>query len=89
MLPGWSRVRPHGARVLKWLPSPTASQQLSQARTTAKVLMATPTDVEKKNVVEVYDKIAAHFSSTRYKVHAVPSLWKFIVFILANQNCFY
>lgn len=27
----------------------------------------TPTDMEKKHVYEVYDKIAPHFSNTRYK----------------------
>lgn len=26
-----------------------------------------PTDIEKKYVYEIYDKIASHFSSTRYK----------------------
>ena len=26
-----------------------------------------PTDIEKKHVYEVYDKISAHFSQTRYK----------------------
>jgi hypothetical protein len=27
----------------------------------------TPTDIEKKYVYEIYEKIAPHFSSTRYK----------------------
>ena len=27
----------------------------------------TPTDIEKKYVYEIYEKIAPHFSNTRYK----------------------
>lgn len=31
-----------------------------------------PADFESKNVHEIYDAIATHFSSTRYKVHPPP-----------------
>ena len=35
-----------------------------------------PSDIEKKYVYEVYDKIAPHFSSTRYKPW--PKVEKFL-----------
>jgi tRNA (uracil-5-)-methyltransferase TRM9 len=41
-----------------------------------------PASFEAKNVHEIYDAIAAHFSSTRYKVHRGITLSGRCVFIM-------
>ena len=43
---------------------PTLEEKLSNAALSESSL---PTEMEKKHVYEVYDKIAPHFSHTRYK----------------------
>jgi hypothetical protein len=45
----------------------------------------TPTDIEKKYVYEIYEKIAPHFSSTRYKPW--PKIEEFLnVLLIINHR---
>lgn len=49
-------------------PDPPKQPSLADKLQTAPLSQSSlPTDLEKKHVYEVYDKIAPHFSHTRYK----------------------
>ena len=60
----------------KFKPIPILENKNEEIKEVSNINQTIPTDMEKKYVYDVYDKIAPHFSSTRYKPW--PMIVKFL-----------